>query len=202
MAEIHYIYEDNKHPLTSYEAVIDTCNWLETGLRNGCKGKDIRHCDYIISFSSGSVSYRCDSLDEFKKYAFGKTFEFESLYISVSEVYRTKTVSVFARLETDKPQRFSIKADDEVSISNVVAALKSGAPMSYEEKITIQYEDKSIHIGDGNTITGSIVGQNNTVENNSAPKESLFSKAFWNIAIPIACGVLVTALCLWFDLSK
>lgn len=205
MADITYNYIDKKHLLTSYDAVIDACSWIESALIFACKEKDIKGVSCYISFSSGAMSYQCHSLDEFKEYAFGKSFELKDLYIGLNDTSIFSVVSVFAKLKDEDIQGYTITSQNETIISNVVEALRTEAkiiPQNSIETVNVNYEDNSIHIGDGTTITSSAIGQNNKIESTPPQKEKLPSKIIWNVIVPIVVGVVVVAVCVWLGLQS
>lgn len=68
---------------------------------------------------------------------------------------------------------------------------------------SVKIEDNSIHIGDGNTITGSSIGKNNEVNNvERDKKERLSTKIIWQVIVPIIVGVAIVAICVWLGIQK
>lgn len=73
-----------------------------------------------------------------------------------------------------------------------------------KDVINMKYEDKSINIGDGNTIVDSAIGTNNKNNHNRASKnkESLFSKIIWKLVIPIIVGIAIVIILAWLGFEN
>ena len=91
----------------------------------------------------------------------------------------------------------------------VIAALlaKKKASPRPQPPAVIQYEDNSVHIGNGNKISNSTIGSKNAIVaeceiSNPAPeKEKLASKLFWQILIPVAVVVIGALVCIWLGID-
>lgn len=61
-------------------------------------------------------------------------------------------------------------------------------------------EDNSIHIGNGNKIKNSVIGQNITVEQDHT-KEKWHQQLTWKLVVPIIVAVVAAALCVWLGIK-
>jgi hypothetical protein len=156
------------------------------------------------------MSYECHSLDEFKKYAFGKNIEVKRLLIYVSENWVGSLISVFANYyKSEEQQEFVISSKDEMLIINLRGALLTNNDNEPKqiETVIMQIEDNSVHIGDNNQISNSVVGAKNITdveqktEVSEDKKESFLSKTFWQIFIPIAVCIIGALVVSWLDLE-
>ena len=166
--------------------------------------------DCIIAFDSDSMSYECKSIDEFKKYAFGKTIRVKYMNVYVSENWVQAIISIYvSHSSKSEQQEFILSSENEmlvISLRDALLAKKKGNPRLQPPTI-IQYEDNSIHIGDGNKISNSTIASKNTIEtkcktsNHSSQEGSLASKGFWEIFVPIIVIIAGAAICAWLGLN-
>lgn len=76
-----------------------------------------------------------------------------------------------------------------------------------KEITAMKVENNSVHIGSNNQITNSVIGSKNTAEieqETAVPEskeESIASKSFWQILVPIIVGVIVVAICVAIGLN-
>lgn len=109
-------------------------------------------------------------------------------------------------------QEYVISSTDEkllVDLRDALQTKKKGLPMNSVQTIINceKHEDNSVHIGNGNKISNSTVGSNNTIETeceipNPAPqKGKLASKVFWQILIPVAVVVIGALVCIWLGID-
>ena len=213
MADIKCRYKTSEHTLNTYDDVIETVNWIRDALRAVFQnyGELDSHC--YISFASGDLSYDCTSLDEFKKYAFGKVIDVKTISIGVSENWIINLISVRAsRWDGETEQEYILDSTDEKLLADLRDALrmkKKGLPLKPIHTIINyeKHEDNSVHIGNGNMITNSTIGSKNTIEaeveiSNPAPeKEKLVSKFFRQILIPVAVVVIGALVCIWLGID-
>ena len=61
-------------------------------------------------------------------------------------------------------------------------------------------EDNSIHIGNGNKIKNSVIGQNIKVEQEHT-KEKWYQQLTWKLVVPIIVAVAAAALCVWLGIK-
>ena len=61
-------------------------------------------------------------------------------------------------------------------------------------------EDNSIHIGNGNKIKNSVIGQNIKVEQEHT-KEKWYQQLTWNWVVHIIVAVAAEALCVWLGIK-
>ena len=210
MADISYKYRDNDHRIDSYDNVVSTYEWIRDALRFVFEDRNNLTLNYVISFDSEDMSYECKSIDEFKKYAFGKTIRVKTMTAFVSKNWIQTLVSIYAnRSSGSEQQKFILSSEDEmlvISLRDALLAKKKASPRASPPTV-IQYEDNSVHIGDGNKISNSAIGSKNTIEteceiSNPAPeKEKVVSKLFWKILVPIAVVVIGALVCIWFGID-
>lgn len=203
MADITYEYIDNKHSINTYDDILTTCFWIENALKVSCKDIEIKEIIMMISFYSGEMLYECKSLEEFKKYAFGKEIRLRDACIWVKDKTVWGAVNVYF---SSKNPEFKIASSKESLISDTVFALKNELTPQEKQKehIIVKHEDKSIHIGDGNTIVGSVIGQDNKVvtENKDAKKDKWYSKITWKIIVPILVSLATMIIAAWLGLEN
>lgn len=210
MADISYKYLDNEHRIDSYDNVVSTYEWIRDALRFVFEDRNNLTLNCVISFDSEDMSYACKSIDEFKKYAFGKTIRVKTMTAFVSKNWIQTLVSIYAnRSSGSEQQEFILSSEDEmlvISLRDALLAKKKASPRASPPTV-IQYEDNSVHIGDGNKISNSAIGSKNTIEteceiSNPAPeKEKVVSKLFWKILVPIAVVVIGALVCIWFGID-
>lgn len=201
MAEINYTYVDDEHPLTTYDEVIDAYIWITDAIKSVCPNGDI---SFSTDFRFNNMSYGCRGLEEFKKHAFGKDIKLNNMYISVSKESNWGLIGVFANGKESGLQEYVVSSKDEMLISDLIDALRTKRRNETIQKkeVTVNYEDNSIHIGNGNSFSETVIGNNNSISNNhEEPKEKWYSKITWNIVIPIIVGVIVVAICTYLGLE-
>lgn len=211
MAEINYSYKDSTHSINTYDELLKTYHWICDALHTIFKDRENMNINCSVAFSSDEMSYDCNSIDEFKKYAFGKNIEVKRLLLFVSEGWVGSLVDVFAAYRKDEAcQEFVLSSKDEMLIINLREALLSNKKVELKqtkETVIMKIEDNSIHIGDNNHISNSVVGSKNKTkseqkaDNSKREKESFWSKTFWQFFIPIAVGVIVIAIAVWLGLQ-
>lgn len=81
-------------------------------------------------------------------------------------------------------------------VANAVARMEDY--MKTESTVINNIENKSIHIGDGNKINNSPIG--NTITNETQ-KESFFKKYIWGIISGIIVSVVATVILVWLGLK-
>ena len=91
-------------------------------------------------------------------------------------------------------------------IGNAAARLQDYIDVPNEVTV-VKYENNSVNIGNNNQISNSVIGSQNTAEIEQESvipdgnKESLVSKGFWQIIIPLVVTVLGAALCVWLGIN-
>lgn len=210
MADISYKYRDNEHRIDSYDDVVSTYDWMRNALKSVFESQTDFTLNCVIAFDSDDMSYECKSIDEFKKYAFGKTICVKYMDVYVSENWIQMIISVYAKRSSgSEQQEFILSSKDEmlvISLRDALLTKKKGNPIS-QPPTAIQYEDNSVHIGDGNKISNCTIGSKDLIESeyeasNPAPeKEKLVSKVFWQIFIPVAVAVIGALVCVWFGIG-
>ena len=210
MADISYKFRDNEHRIDSYDNVVSTYDWIRDALRFVFEEQGDLTLSCVIFFDSENMSYECKSIDEFKKYAFGKTIRVKTMTASVSKNWIQTLVSIYAsRSSGSEEQEFILSSEDEmlvISLRDALLAKKKTAPHPQPPAV-IQYEDNSVHIGNGNKISNSTIGSKNAIVaeceiSNPAPeKEKLASKLFWQILIPVAVVVIGALVCIWLGIG-
>lgn len=210
MAEIKYSYKDASHSINTYDEILKTYQWICDAMRSIFENKENWNIHCNIAFSSDEMSYECDSIDEFKKYAFGKNIEINRLLVYAAQGWTGSLVDVFATYhKDDDSQEFVLSSKDEMAIIDLREALlcNKKAESQPKETVIMQIEDNSVHIGDNNHITNSVVGSKNSTsieqkeDSSKSKKETFLSKTFWQIFVPIAVGVIVVAIAVWLGLQ-
>lgn len=203
MADITYEYIDNKHSINTYDDILTTCFWIENALKVACKDIEIKGITTMISFYSAEMLYECNSIEEFKRYAFGKEIKLRDVCIWVKDKTVWNAVSVYLNRNSSN---YKIVSSRESLISDTVFALKNELTPQENQKehIVVKHEDKSIHIGDGNTIVGSVIGQENKVvtENKDTKKDKWYSKITWKIIVPILVSLATMIIAAWLGLEN
>lgn len=213
MADIDYTYIDSEHLLTSFDDVVSTVEWIKNAMKFVFVDKNKLSYRCTISFDAGELSYECHSLDEFKQYAFGKDIKVKVLRMFVTEDWVTPLIAVYAHnIKFDEKQKYILSSKDEKMLVDLRTALKekrniNSTNIATQVVMCEKYEDSSIHIGNNNQISNSVIGSKNTVdieEKNIVSEnkeESLISKTFWQFFVPIAVGVIVVAIVVWLGLQ-
>lgn len=210
MADISYKYRDNEHSIDSYDNVVFTYDWIRNALRFVFESQTDITLNCVIAFDSDDMSYECKSIDEFKKYAFGKAIRVKYMNVYVSKNWIQTLISIYVNHSSkSEQQEFILSSENEmlvISLRDALLAKKKGNPRP--QPLTVfRYEDNSVHIGDGNKISSSTVGSKNMIEteceiSNPAPeKEKLGSKVFWQILIPVAVVVIGALVCIWLGID-
>lgn len=105
MADISYKYLDNEHRIDSYDNVVSTYDWMRNALMFVFESQNNLTLDCIIAFDSDSMSYECKSIDEFKKYAFGKTIRVKYMNVYVSENWVQAIISIYVSHSSKSEQQ-------------------------------------------------------------------------------------------------
>ena len=207
MAEITYNYKDSKNDLNTYDGAVTALDSIYNAIDFEFKSETNFKIRSSIVFESGESSYDCDSLEDFKRYAFGKTISLKNIRISVSknEIFAPDLLSISYYRSTFPKKDFfeyNIVANDDLLIANIVDTMKKANNTVVHKTET--HVDNSVNIGDGNNIIGSTIGQNNSVANNAekSKEESLFSKISWKIIVPIIVIVVGALICAWLGLKQ
>ncbi len=205
MANIHYPYKNAKHTIDSFDNIIHTYNWILGALKNLFTNRDDVDFDCYVEFKSGDMSYKCNSFDEFKKYAFGKNITPITLDILIVQKYVGVIASIFAPYDKwADMQEFTISVKEELMLANIIEALSKNEKVT--EPVVMNYQDNSIHIGDNNNVANSDIRLNNTLEitftkpSAEKKKDKWYYKSFWQIVVPIAVTVIAAVLCAWLKL--
>lgn len=204
MAEINYTYKDAVHTINSYDNIISTYDWIKDALRAIFQDEDKLYIHCCIAFTVDEMSYDCNSIEEFKQYAFGKAIVPNRMMVYVTKDWAGSLIDVFAAYHKDTNlQEFVLTSKDEMRIINLRDALRTSkkAELPKKETIIMKIEDNSVHIGNNTQIANSVIGSKNAVEiqqetvDITSPKESVASKSFWQFFVPIVTGIIVVAIC-------
>lgn len=208
MAEMRYSYRDMIHTINTYDDIINTYDWIQSALKVVLQDRAESFVSCIVAFTSDEISYECDSIEEFKKYAFGKNIQPNRMAVFGVEKASGILIDVFTSYQIDtKGQEFSITAKEEMLIINLRDALQASKTTGStgKEMVVMKIEDNSVHIGSNNKFLNSVVGSINNAEieqkNEASEKETLASKGFWQIVVPIVVGVIVVAICMVLGLN-
>lgn len=86
-------------------------------------------------------------------------------------------------------------------VTNAASRLKDYIDIP-KEVATVKFEDNSVHIGNSNQISNSVIGSKNmTKVKQETKKEPFLPKYFWEIFVAILATVVGTAICVWLGLS-
>lgn len=91
-------------------------------------------------------------------------------------------------------------------VTNAASRLKDYIDVP-KEITAMKIENNSVHIGSNNQITNSVIGSKNTTEIEQetvvpeSKEESIASKSFWQILVPIIVGVIVATICVAIGLN-
>lgn len=210
MADISYKYRDNEHRIDSYDNVVSAYDWMRNALISVFESQTDLTLNCVIAFDSDDMSYECKSIDEFKKYAFGKTIRVKYMNVYISENWIQTIISIYANCSSESEQQeFTLSSENEmlvISLRDALLAKKKGNPRPQLPTV-IQHEDNSVHIGNGNKISNSTIGSKNIIEtecemfNPTPEREKLGSKVFWQILIPVAVAVIGALVCIWLGID-
>ena len=213
MADNTCKYRTSEYTLNTFDDVMKTVDWIRNALRAVFQDYDTLESYCYITFDAGDLSYDCTSIDEFKQYAFGKEINVKTLSVGVSKNWITTLLTVRAhKQDIVAEQEYILSSTDEkllVDIRNALQTKKKGIPLhSFHTIINCEkHEDNSVHIGNNNQISNSVIGGNNKAEIKQETvvpehkEESIASKSFWQIIVPILVIVVGAAICVWWGLN-
>ena len=213
MADITCKYRTSEYTLNTFDDVMKTVDWIRNALRAVFQDFDTLESYCYITFDAGDLSYDCTSIDEFKQYAFGKEINVKTLSVGVSKNWITTLLTVRAhKQDIVAEQEYILSSTDEkllVDIRNALQTKKKGIPLHSIHTIINceKHEDNSVHIGNNNQISNSVIGGNNKAEIKQETvvpehkEESIASKSFWQIIVPILVIVVGAAICVWWGLN-
>lgn len=109
-------------------------------------------------------------------------------------------------------QEYVLSSTDEkllVDLRDALHTKKKGLPMNSVQTIINceKHEDNSVHIGNNNQITNSVIGSKNTAEVEQeiavpeGNKESVASKIKWQIVVPIVVGLIIAAIAFYLGIN-
>lgn len=213
MADIKCKYRTSEYTLNTFDDVLKTVDWIRDALRAVFQNHEKLDSHCYITFDSGDLSYDCKSVDEFKQYAFGKEINVKTLSVGVSENWIISLITVHAHKQgVVTEQEYVLSSTDEkllVDLRDALKTKKKGIPLTSSHTIINceKHEDNSVHIGNNNQISNSVIGTNNTAEIEQETvipehkEESVASKSFWQIFVPILVIVVGAAICVWLGLN-
>lgn len=213
MADIKCKYRTSEYTLNTFDDVLKTVDWIRDALRSVFQNNEKLDSYCYITFDSGDLSYDCKSVDEFKQYAFGKEINVKTLSAGVSENWIITLITVHAHKQgVVSEQEYVLSSTDEkllVDLRDALQTKKKGLPLNSVHTIINckKHEDNSVHIGNNNQISNSVVGSKNTAEieqENVVPekeKESWFSQHLWEIIVAVVSGLIIAAISSHFGLN-
>ena len=213
MADIKCKYRTSEYTLNAFDDVLKTVDWISDALRAVFHNREKLDSHCYITFDSGDLSYDCKSVDEFKQYAFGKEINVQTLSVGVSENWIISLITVHAHKQgVVTEQEYVLSSTDEkllVDLRDALKAKKKGIPLNSVHTVINceKHEDNSVHIGNNNQISNSVIGSKNTaaIEQETvvpeSKEESVASKSFWQIFVPILVIVVGAAICVWLGLN-
>lgn len=213
MADIMCKYRTSEYTLNTFDDVLKTIDWIRDALRAVFQNYEKLDSYCYITFDAGDLSYDCKSVDEFKQYAFGKEINVKTLSVGVSENWIITLITMRAHKQgIVTEQEYVLSSSDEkllVDLRDALITKKKGMPMNSAQTIINceKHEDNSVHIGNNNQISNSVIGSKNTAEieqetvTPGSKEESIASKSFWQIFVPILVIVVGAAICVWLGLN-
>ena len=213
MADIMCKYRTSEYTLNTFDDVLKTIDWIRDAVRAVFQNYEKLDSYCYISFDSGDLSYDCKSVAEFKQYAFGKEINVNTLSVGVCENWIMSLITVRAHKQgMVSEQEYILSSTDEkllVDLRDALQTKKKGMPLNSVHTIINceKHEDNSVHIGNNNQISNSVIGTNNTAEIEQETvvpehtEESVASKSFWQIFVPILVIVVGAAICVWLGLN-
>ena len=109
MAEIKYTYKDKKHRINSYDEIIRTYDWIRDALQFVFQDEKEVYIRCNIAFSTDEMSYECSSIDEFRKYAFGKVIDIKRILVYVTKDWVGSLVDVYTtNIKSTEEQEYHI----------------------------------------------------------------------------------------------
>lgn len=213
MADITCKYRTSEYTLNTFDDVLITIDWIRDALRAVFQNYQKLNSYCYITFDSGDLSYDCKSVDEFKQYAFGKEINVKTLSVGVSENWIISLITVHAHKQgVVAEQEYVLSSTDEkllVDLRDALNTKKKVIPLNPVHTIINceKREDNSVHIGNNNQISNSVIGSKNTAEieqetvTTENKEESIASKSFWQIFVPILVIVVGAAICVWLGLN-
>lgn len=209
MAEISFDYKDTIHTIHSYDEIINTYGWIKDATQLVFQDRDDLSINCGIAFISDEISYKCCSIEEFKKHAFGKNITSKYMWLSIRDKEENPLIFIHATNFKDcSTQEFSITSEDEMLLIKFKETLDIGKISTSMQKdaVILKYEDNSIRIGNDNQISNASISSKNTfagkqiISKAESNKETVFSKFFWNVIVAIAVGVIIAIICRWFEI--
>lgn len=213
MADIKCKYRTSEYTLNTFDDVLKTVDWIRDALRAVFQNHEKLDSYCYITFDSGDLSYDCKSVDEFKQYAFGKEINVKTLSVGVSENWIISLITVYAHKQgVVTEQEYVLSSTDEkllVDLRDALKTKKKGIPLNSVHTIINceKHEDNSVHIGNNNQISNSVVGSKNTAEIEQETvvpekeKESWFSQHLREIVVAVISGLILAAISTQFGLS-
>ena len=211
MADIKYQYYNSKYCLTTYENVIRTYEWIKNCFEYVFADIEKLEIRCSIDFEHSNTRYECKSIDEFKRYAFGKEITVDNMFVSASDSSKllSSLAYIYAGYSQDKKgQSLLVSSNDELVIANIKEALDGEKRKQNSEYITInKYEKNCVNIGDNTIIQNSNINSENIIEVNGISKKDDLSRQkwyediTWNIVVPIIVGIIIAAICTWLGMG-
>lgn len=124
MADISYKYRDNEHSIDSYDNVVFTYGWIRNALRFVFESQTDITLNCVIAFDSDDMSYECKSIDEFKKYAFGKAIRVKYMNVYASKNWIQTLISIYVNHSSkSEQQEFILSSENEMLVISLRDAL-------------------------------------------------------------------------------
>jgi len=196
MANISNDFFISNYSLNSYEDALKTYEWIKDALLYAFVNEKNIHVEIRARFTCFETNYTCESINEFKRLAFGKKINMGNLYVSAqidSEPFVLASVFL-AKNDYEDKQKVSISSYDELFVANIKEALMSE---KCKQKEVCKVIDNSVRIGDNVTIYDSnIANIESTIfqEKNTTSSEKWYKKIVWEIVAPIIVGVVVAVV--------
>ena len=196
MADISNNFFILNHSLDSYENVLETYNWIKCALEYVFRNEKNICINIKARFKCFENSYTCESIDEFKKLAFGKEITMGNLHVLAtmnSEPFVLASVFV-PKSHYNEKQEISISSHDELIVANIKEAL---VDEKYKQNNECKTIDNSIHIGENVIINNSNIANAEsyiTQEKSITPTEKWYKKIVWEVVVPIIVGIVIAVV--------
>ncbi|WP_313524681.1 hypothetical protein [Anaerotignum sp.] len=169
-----------KYQQLDYSGVLDNYNWIKESIEPSFEEQ--LEFAVEISFNIGDIACTCNTIDEFKEYAYGQAIDTYSFNIRVTRLLTDASERIaYIIINPYSKIELVINCDKKDSLINVSTALENNAKQTIPLHPVVQQvniHDESITItGDGNKFENSAIGKQNKIETKPA-KDSFWKPIF------------------------
>lgn len=189
MAEISCKYTDEKYTIDTFKNVLDTYRWIENAIRYVFRDKIDLRIGARILFDTPNKSYTCDSIEDFKRYAFKNQIQIKCFLVSVREDWGEAFLYISAIPQKYiKTQEYVIQAYDEKILADVEHALLWRRMVLESMKFNIEREKRKEY-----SCQEKRISTNDNVENLGIRIKYLLNKWAWEMFIFLS-GLFIASL--------